>query len=350
MARTGPVPKKSIDETLSRRGVSVLVIGLSGNGKTSSCRKLSPDHTLFVTPDIQGIRVLKQWGWTEGRFEAPRTPEDYAWLINHFAMHDDYQTLVIDTLNIYVEELIKRYERENEVKPEANDWGRFRYASALTHDLVNRALDAVACGKDLVVLCHQKAPLKKDEPLVPDLFGQLPEQIARKFDIICHAASLQNPGEPVRYFFELPAGENYKKDLYGISWPRPNDVERVIVDAKARTPSHETTPTPPAAPSAQPRKRRKSPQKEGEAAPSPSPTPAAMSDEVKDLAESVLERCESLGKSRGWGLDLLQQIARTKDFSKLTIEHISRANDHLDNLGNGRKRRQPPTHDLETSS
>lgn len=362
---------RSIEDLLGKRGVSVMVIGLSGNGKTASCRGLDPDRTLFVIPDIQGVRVLTHWGWTHGRFEVPGNPEEYKALVTHFIKHDQYQTLVIDTLNVFVDELIEKYERDNKVTPDKSDWGRFRYASTLTLDFVNRAMDAVRLGKHFVCLCHQKAPLKPNEPLVPDIFGQLPEQVARKFDIICHATSYQEEGKPPQYRFAIPMGENYKKDLYGLRWPRDNDVAAVIHDAQE---ARSSNPTGGHAQKSQPQKRTQTTPKKrsrettrtqperteltqpptatiataGGALPATSPDardpslapPASFRahgaatkapDEVLDLVEAILERCQSLGKSRSWGVSLLQQVARTKDMAKLTLDHITLANDQLDN-------------------
>lgn len=206
---------------------TILVIGESGAGKTTSTRTLDPKHTLYIDCDGKGLNWKgwkSQYNAKNKNYVATSNAESIRNLFNRAStqdLADNVNVIVVDTLNaIMVDDEFKRMHEKNYDK-----WADLAFS---IYDLVDMALQ-LRDGLTVVFMAHSQTDRDDNGYMFTRMktSGRKLDKIVveSKFTTVLLAKASEG-----KYVFETHAAHSTAKTPYGLFKENeiPNDLSAVI--------------------------------------------------------------------------------------------------------------------------
>lgn len=222
-----------LTKIMEKTGVTVLILGLPGKGKTSSIRNFPADKTLILSSEPTGLAPLTQWGWEKAEVIVPKGVLEW-----QDAVKQTYNTaadhVVVDTLSschdLFLEEYINNKAAQGKAVHQLG-LDMYRVANLQFQDILRHLFKLPELGKNLVLMVHLKYRQIKEgqQSKEPSLSENLSLWLARKCGLILRAEAVKQ-GPKVNYFLTASGNEgDYGSDKYGVTKEfEDNDLWAII--------------------------------------------------------------------------------------------------------------------------
>lgn len=231
----------NLNELTKDVGVTVLIMGLPGAGKTASIRNMDKESTIILTSEPHGLQTLLQFDWGECRVMAPKTTSEWEEAIASVSV-DGARNIVVDTLSschdlfmeAYIDEGKKRGKRVDELGLDL-----YRVTNLRFQALLRVLFQIPKQGKNLIMTCHMKyredngAQMKE-----PALSDNLTNWICRQCTMVLRAERVELGNQTKYMLLSKGACGDYGSDKTGVvKDSEGNDIAAIL----SRLPSVDTT-------------------------------------------------------------------------------------------------------------
>lgn len=215
------MPIIKLDSLMNETGILSVIFGLPGKGKTACIRNFPKKNTAIITSEPAGLITLQKFGWNEVNAWTPNTPSEYLSAVEEVLKNPDYKHIVIDTVSMYYEHLIKNYIDTSEKDVSKMGLDIYRVCNLRFQEALRNLIASNEYGKDVICLCHlsyreyEEGESKRmhTEPALP---GQIPSWLCRQASLILRADNVRM-GLNTKWMLFLDSGAgSYGKDIFGV--------------------------------------------------------------------------------------------------------------------------------------
>jgi hypothetical protein len=229
----------NLQELIDNRGITILIIGLAGSGKTASIRNLDPQRTLILTSEPWGLETLLQkdltkQDWKNVRVLNPTTKQEWEKAVKNTALEPDVDTIVVDTLSSWHDMFMEAYINNQKSKgKEVNQLGLdlYRVANLQLQDIMRNLLHLPDEGKNLIMMCHMKYRTDENSRQMkePALSDNLTSWICRQCSVVLRAERLQMGRKTEYRLIKAGAAGDFGSDKTGaVGDTEPNDLKLLL--------------------------------------------------------------------------------------------------------------------------